>query len=110
MNYGLRTPSTLPWMAYKYIFSNSRDQRSIIDYVITNTKIYSSQILDVRILSSANRWIEHSLVLCNIATKKNRPIELKSKINVKWIHKTYSRIDSQKNGNGIEERDEIDKV
>lgn len=39
---------------YKYTFSNTRNQNSVIDYVITNKKVNPAHILDVRVLTSAN--------------------------------------------------------
>lgn len=36
-------------MQYKYTFFNTRDQNSIIDYVITNRKVKLHQIIDVRV-------------------------------------------------------------
>lgn len=47
----------------KYTFVNTRGQKSVIDYVITNRKVHPSQILDVRVLTSANVGTQHRLVL-----------------------------------------------
>lgn len=41
---------------HKNTFGNTRNQHPVIDYVITY------QILDVRILTSANVWTQHGLV------------------------------------------------
>lgn len=38
----------------KYTFSNTRGDKSIIDYLITNMKVEPQNILDVRVLTSAN--------------------------------------------------------
>lgn len=51
---------------YKYTFNNSRDQKSIIDFIITNRKITPQQVLDVRVLNSANIGTDHGLVLCKL--------------------------------------------
>ncbi|XP_056641504.1 craniofacial development protein 2-like [Diorhabda sublineata] len=48
----------------KYTFANTRGKKSTIDYIITNRKVHPSQILDVRVLTSANIVTQHGLVLC----------------------------------------------
>ncbi|XP_043496495.1 craniofacial development protein 2-like [Polistes fuscatus] len=48
---------------HKYTFSNTRGQRSTIDYILTNSYIPSSGILDVRTLNSADVGSDHSLLL-----------------------------------------------
>lgn len=52
----------------KYTFVNTRGQKSIIDYVITNRNINPSRILNVRILKSANIGTQHGLGLCKYCT------------------------------------------
>lgn len=51
---------------HKYTFNNTKSQKSTIDYVITNRAITPSQILDVRVLTSANMNTDHNFVLYKI--------------------------------------------
>lgn len=51
---------------HKYTFSNSRDQKSVIDYIISNRTITPSQVIDVRALTSANIGTDHNLLLCKM--------------------------------------------
>ncbi|XP_044749781.1 uncharacterized protein LOC123310378 [Coccinella septempunctata] len=72
---------------YKYTFSNTRGQQSMIDYIITNRCLQPLQILDVRTLNSANIGSDHKLLLGKIKIKlkphKNTgPTSPEEKINV----------------------------
>lgn len=66
---------------HKYTFSNSRNQRSLIDYIITKKKTHPSQIMDVRTLASTNVSTEHDLVLCKyrlyVQLRKKSPTALR---------------------------------
>lgn len=55
---------------HKYTFRNTRDQKSMIDYVISNRTIIPSQVIDVRALTSANIGTDHSLLLCKMLMEK----------------------------------------
>lgn len=57
---------------HKYTFENTRAQRSVIDYIITNRTVHPSKILDVRTLTSANAGTEHNLILCKYRYKAKR--------------------------------------
>lgn len=46
---------------YKYMFRNYRDQKSTIDYIVTNENIQPNQILDKKTLKSANNGREITL-------------------------------------------------
>lgn len=48
---------------YKYTFQNTRGQKSMIDFIVTNRKIHPAQVLDIRTLNSANAGNDHSLLL-----------------------------------------------
>ncbi|CAG9826601.1 unnamed protein product [Diabrotica balteata] len=45
---------------HKYIFNNTRGQRSMIEYIITNRDIHPSKLIDVRCLNSADVGSDHS--------------------------------------------------
>ncbi|KAH1023768.1 hypothetical protein HUJ05_003370 [Dendroctonus ponderosae] len=47
---------------HKYTFYDNRNNKSTIDYIITNQTFLPQQITDVRTLSSANIGTDHSLV------------------------------------------------
>ncbi|KYN44627.1 hypothetical protein ALC56_00914, partial [Trachymyrmex septentrionalis] len=51
---------------YKTTWSNSRDQTFSIDYTISNRTIHSSQIQNLRTLTSANIGFDLGLILCKI--------------------------------------------
>lgn len=53
-------------MQYKYTWQNTRGQKSVIDYIVTNTHIHPSRILDVRTLNSCAIGCDHSLLLGKI--------------------------------------------
>ena len=71
---------------YKYTFENTREQKSMIDFVITNRNIHPTEILDVRVLTSANATTEHGLVLCKyrnkITPQRKKPVEYATKFNI----------------------------
>lgn len=48
---------------HKITWTNSRGQTSMIDYIISNRVVHSSQIIDIRSLTSANIGSNHCLVL-----------------------------------------------
>ncbi|XP_045466785.1 craniofacial development protein 2-like [Harmonia axyridis] len=67
---------------HKFTFENSRGQKSVIDYVITNKNIHPSKILDVRVLSPADTITGHNLVLAKIRNEvqrgsKTKPTQIK---------------------------------
>lgn len=62
---------------HKYTFNNTRGQRSMIDFVITNREITPEQVLDVRALTSANLGTDHNLILCKVHME--RPNKFKKK-------------------------------
>jgi len=74
----------------------------------------------MRTFSSANINTKHDLVLCkyriSMQLKKNRSVELKSKINVESLENRSTRLLFQNrflkriNGNSIEEGDKVDQV
>lgn len=79
----------------KYTFGNTRDQNSMIDYIITNRTVHPSQILDVRTLTSANVGTDHGLVLCKyrfkaIPIKKKQPLYIE-KFNVESLQDSSTR-------------------
>lgn len=49
--------------------TNTRNPKSIIDYVVTNRHIHLQQVLDHRTLNPADIGINHSLLLRKIRTK-----------------------------------------
>lgn len=51
---------------HKFTYENTRGHKSTIDYIITNRNVHPSNILDVRILSSANTGTNHSMVLAKL--------------------------------------------
>lgn len=57
---------------YKYTFENSRGQKSMIDYIVTNRNVLPSQIIDVRTLNSANVGSDHKLLLGKIRLRMTR--------------------------------------
>ncbi|XP_057671207.1 craniofacial development protein 2-like [Diorhabda carinulata] len=73
----------------KYTFANTRGQKSTIDYIITNRKVHPSQILDVRVLTSANIGTQHGLVLCKYHVshiiKKRKTPNYVSKFNIESL-------------------------
>lgn len=79
---------------HKITWSNSRGQQSIIDYVLTNKIIHPTQILDVRVLSSANVGSDHGLVLTkirwNITPIKRQPFYTE-KFNVESLTNDSTR-------------------
>ncbi|KAI4485477.1 hypothetical protein M0804_006982 [Polistes exclamans] len=62
---------------HKFTFENTKEQKSIIDYIITNR---NTKILDVSVLTSANTDTNHNLVLAKIRkTTLNTKTKLKGK-------------------------------
>ncbi|KAH1006887.1 hypothetical protein HUJ05_007578 [Dendroctonus ponderosae] len=74
---------------HKFTFENTRGQKSIIDYIITNRNIHPSQVLDVRALSSANAVTNHNLVMAKIRVTtyqiKKKQNETTSKLNMEAL-------------------------
>ena len=81
---------------HKYTFNNSRGQRSMIDFIISNRAIIPTQILDVRALSSANLGTDHSLVLCKLVLetphKIRKPPVIIEKYNIESLSDSSTRI------------------
>lgn len=78
---------------HKYTFHNTRGQKSMIDFVITNRRVHPSQILDVRTLTSANVGTQHGLVLCEYRLKQTK-IRKKSPIYISKFNTESLREDS----------------
>lgn len=81
---------------HKYTFQNTRGDRSMIDYVLTNGKIHYTQILDIRCLCSANIGSDHNLVLGKIRMTiqkppKTDPIVCKTKLKVESLQDESTR-------------------
>lgn len=104
---------------YKYTFSNTRGQQSIIDYVITNRHIHPSQILDIRTLNSANIGSDHKLLFGKIRmklkpNKNTSPIKSEEKINVeslwnKSVRDLYQRrLKCKVENNPLEDGEDVD--
>jgi hypothetical protein len=81
---------------HKYTFINSRGEKSIIDFIITNRYFKPTQIIDVRALTSANVGTDHHLVLCKLNIEKPRKIQkppkIVSKLNIESISDDSTRI------------------
>lgn len=97
---------------YKYTFTNSRGFKSIIDYIVTSRHLHPKQILDVRMLNSANVGSDHSLQLAKITlecTPKNRqePALQQQKINIESLWDTSVRKLYEKR---LEEKIELLKI
>ncbi|XP_044749780.1 uncharacterized protein LOC123310377 [Coccinella septempunctata] len=79
----------------KFTFVNTRGQKSVIDFVVTNRKVHPSQILDVRVLTSANVGTQHGLVLCKYRTahiaKKKKVANYITKFNVESLKDESTR-------------------
>ena len=71
---------------HKWTFENTRGQKSMIDYVLTNRNIHPTKILDVRVLTSANTGTNHNLVMAKIRyssiTLKQKQTKTTEKLNV----------------------------
>lgn len=65
---------------HKYTFHNSRGLKSTIDFIITNKVVHPRNILDVRVLSSANVGTDHNLVMMKI---RECPVRKRNEIAVK---------------------------
>ena len=57
---------------HKYTFTNTRDQKSMIDYLITNMTITPSEVIDVRALSSVDIGTDHNLLPCKMIMGNSR--------------------------------------
>jgi len=107
-------------LKYKYTWSNSRGQQSVIDYIITNKHFLPKQILDVRTLNSANIGSDHDLVLCKIRLKyrvqNKKNTQVREKLNVELLsdssiqHLYSSRLREKISTWPIEENDNIDSA
>ncbi|XP_055378928.1 craniofacial development protein 2-like [Condylostylus longicornis] len=74
---------------HKITWLNTRGATSTIDYIITNRAVHTTQILDVRSLSSANIGSDHQLVLAkirlNVQSKKRPPPVYVEKLNIESL-------------------------
>ena len=75
---------------YKFTFTNTRNHKSTIDYIVTNRHIHPQQVLDVRTLNSADVGSDHSLLLGKIRIKLRpqhnyKPTNKVEKINVESL-------------------------
>lgn len=81
---------------HKYTWMDNRGQKSTIDFIITNKIILPTQVLEVRILTSANIGTTHGMVLCKI----NLDVIIKAKskspaterINVEKLEETFTQM------------------
>lgn len=104
---------------HKYTFQNTRGDRSMIDYILTNRKIHCTQILDIRCLCSANIGSDHNLVLGKIrmAIQKPQntdPIISETKIKVESLQDEStrnlykSRLENEIDKNPVTEEEDIE--
>lgn len=104
---------------HKYTFENTRMQKSVIDYIITNRNIHPSKILDVRTLSSANTGTNHSLVLSKVRCcvqrgRKDKHAATVEKLNIESIsedstkHLYQQRLMKKITENKIVEKDDVE--
>ncbi|XP_044766150.1 craniofacial development protein 2-like [Coccinella septempunctata] len=104
---------------HKYTFQNTRGDRSMIDYILTNRKIHCIQILDIRCLCSANIGSDHNLVLGKIrmAIQKPQntdPIISETKIKVESLQDEStrnlykSRLENEIDKNPVTEEEDIE--
>lgn len=74
---------------HKYTFENTKEHKSIINYIITNSNVHPSRILDVRTLNSANTGTDNNLVLMKMrgTIQRGRKIEQATveKLNVESL-------------------------
>lgn len=71
MNNASITPSSNIKATQVYVYGNTRNFNSRIDYIITNREIYPSQILDISTITSANVGTEHGSVLYKLKFRPN---------------------------------------
>ncbi|XP_030758928.1 craniofacial development protein 2-like, partial [Sitophilus oryzae] len=75
---------------HKYTFYDNRNNKSIIDYIITNRSFLPQQIIDIRVLSSANIGTDHKLMLGKIRIgaplSKKRPSIKTEKFNIESLN------------------------
>lgn len=105
---------------HKYTFFNSRNQRSLIEYIITKKKTHPSQIMDVRTLASTNVSTEHGLVLCKyrlyVQLRKKSPTALISRMNVESLEAEstlllyQNRLTERISNNSIKKEDNPDQA
>lgn len=88
---------------HKYTWSNTQNNKSTLDYIISNQQIHPTQIKDVRALTSANIGSDHNMVLARIEikmkTKKRRETNPIQKLNIekledataKWLYEQRLR-------------------
>ncbi|XP_045467858.1 craniofacial development protein 2-like [Harmonia axyridis] len=105
---------------HSFTFENSRGQKSVIDYVITNKNVHPSKILDVRVLSSANTITNHNLVLAKIRNKVQRERRTQAiqteKLNIESLSNDSTkdlyqrRLALQINNNKIREADDVESA
>lgn len=103
---------------HKYTFENTRGQKSMIDYIITNRNIHPRRIQDVRTLASANAGTNHHLIMAKIriTTQKfcSRPTEQISKLNIESLNDNsvkylyQRRLKEKITTNNIREDDDIE--
>jgi len=89
----------------------------MIDYIITNSNVHPSRILDVRTLSSANTGTNHNLVLMKMrgTIQRRKKIEQATveKLNVKSLsddsikYLYQQRLKQNINGDRIQEEDDV---
>jgi exonuclease III len=105
---------------HKYTFVNSRGEKSIINFIITNRTIQPTQILDVRALTSANIGTDHHLILCKLRIKKPikriKPAKYIEKYNVESLEEDSTktlyenRLSGKISQNNILESDNVNQA
>ena len=92
-----------------YIALDTRGQQSAMDYIVSNRKIHTSQIVDVRSLNSADIGSDHSLVLCKmrLLLQKNRKDFITEEHLNKELLTDESRLEGIINENPLIEEDEV---
>lgn len=78
---------------YKSTPMNIREQKTIIDYTITNRHLHPSQILDVRTFSSTTVGSDHKQVIGKFEMSLKPKIKTISIISEENLQETYMRID-----------------
>lgn len=70
-------------------WSNTRDQTSMIDYIISNRAVHPTQVVDIRVLISADVGSDHRLILGRIRLtaqlRKKSPPVIVEKLNIESI-------------------------
>lgn len=103
----------------KYTFENTRQQRSIIDHIITNKNVHPNKIIDVRALPSANIGTEHQLIMCKYRIKvikgKQKQVMKGEKFNIESLKSESTkglfetRLKTKILNNPIQTEDSIDQ-